>query len=129
MLGILGAWFGWQCSCWVLVLIMWKRANDSPFSHETDTPSLTLSTTEGPTSTVAPTNTITPTATYTETPTPTPELRPFIMAGEPETAGSEMIPQQQLGCDWLVITGQVWDWDYPSDRGNYACMGSEQVHD
>lgn len=109
MLGILGG------LVWLAMLVLGigpyhvEGPTMTPSATETHTPSLTQSTTEGPTSTVAPTNTITPTATYTETPTSTPELRPFIMAGEPETMSSEMIPQQQLGCDWLVIAGQVWD--------------------
>lgn len=109
MLGILGG------LVWLAMLVLGigpyhvEGPTMTPSATETHTPSLTQSTTEGPTSTVAPTNTITPTATNTETPTPTPELRPFIMAGEQETMSSEMIPQQQLGCDWLVIAGQVWD--------------------
>jgi hypothetical protein len=81
----------------------------TPSPTETQTPSRTVSTTAAATSTVTVTNTITPTTTNTLTPSPTPELLPFILAGEPETMSSEMIPQQQLGCDWLVIAGQVWD--------------------
>ena len=109
MLGVLGGLI------WLAMLVLGigpyhvegPTMTPSPTATRTMRPATSTST--GPTSTLTPTLTLTPTATSTETPTSTPELRPFILAGEPETMSSEMIPQQQLGCDWLVIAGQVWD--------------------
>ena len=66
------------------------------------TASVTQTLTPIPTST--PTQTLTPTITLT----PTLELRPFILMGEPETMSSALI-RPELGCEWLVIAGQVWD--------------------
>ncbi len=65
-----------------------------------------------------PTATLEPAAKPTDTPAPiptpsatfiaTPELYPFVLDGEPEPVPSVMI-RPQLGCEWLVIAGQVWD--------------------
>ena len=41
-------------------------------------------------------------------PSATPEILPFVLDGEPEPVPSVMI-RPKLGCDWLVIAGQVWD--------------------
>jgi hypothetical protein len=60
------------------------------------------------TQTVAVTSTLMPTRTPTLTPSSTPELFPFILIGEPETMSSDLL-RPSLGCDWLVIAGQVWD--------------------
>ena len=49
-----------------------------------------------------------PTLNPTVTPSPTLELLPFILIGEPETMSSALI-RPSLGCDWLVIAGQVCD--------------------
>ena len=57
---------------------------------------------------VADIPTSTPTLTPTLTPTPTLELLPFILIGEPETMSSDFI-RPSLGCEWLIIAGQVWD--------------------
>jgi len=55
---------------------------------------------------------LTPTHTLAYTPTispsPTPELFPFILIGEPEMMSSDLL-RPSLGCDWLVVAGQVWD--------------------
>jgi hypothetical protein len=50
----------------------------------------------------------TPTLTSTIAPSPTLELLPFILIGEPETMSSALI-RPGLGCEWLIIAGQVWD--------------------
>jgi len=60
------------------------------------------------TQTVTVASTPTATLTPTFTPSPTRELMPFILIGEPETMSSDYI-RPSLGCDWLVIAGQVWD--------------------
>ena len=109
MIGVLGG------LVWLAMLVL----GIGPYYVEgpTLTPSATVtrtmrpatSTSSGPTITLTPTLTMTPTKTATATPTATPELRPFILGGEPETMSSEMIPQQPLDCDWLVIAGQVLD--------------------
>jgi hypothetical protein len=44
----------------------------------------------------------------TATATSTPELFPFVLDGEPEPISSDYI-RPQLGCDYLLIAGQVWD--------------------
>ncbi len=72
------------------------------------TPSPSRTPTANPTMTLTQTSTPTNTQVPTETPTPTLELRPFILSGEPEAINDAMIPPT-LGCDWLVIAGQVWD--------------------
>lgn len=56
--------------------------------------------------TIAPT--VVPTQTPTVTPSPTPELMPFILIGEQENLSSALI-RPGLGCDTLIIAGQVWD--------------------
>ena len=44
----------------------------------------------------------------TSTDTPVPELFPFILDGQPEAITSDLI-RPELGCDYLIIAGQVWD--------------------
>ena len=61
-----------------------------------------------PTETQIPTSTMTQTVAPTVTQTPTLEPLPFTLFGEPETWSSDLL-RPQLGCDWLVIAGQVWD--------------------
>lgn len=68
----------------------------------TEVPSATVTETLGPTTTA----TLTQTPTITESPTP--ELFPFVLIGEPEWMSSALI-RPSLGCEWLVIAGQVWD--------------------
>ena len=69
-----------------------------------DTPQLSPTITH----TAASTLTATPTLTPTVTPSPTLELMPYILIGEQETMSSALI-RPGLGCDWLIIAGQVWD--------------------
>jgi hypothetical protein len=71
-------------------------------SGSTVTPSQTV------TQTAAVAHTLTPTFTPTITPSPTLELMPFILIGEPELISSALI-RPSLGCEWLIIAGQVWD--------------------
>lgn len=66
----------------------------------------TLSPTERLTATS--TITITPSLTPSVTPSPTLELLPFVLIGEPETMSSALL-RPSLGCEWLIIAGQVWD--------------------
>jgi len=66
------------------------------------TPSLSV--TESALFTSTTTQTLMPTVTLT----PTHEILPFILFDEPEFMNSALI-RPQLGCDWLVIAGQVWD--------------------
>jgi len=56
----------------------------------------------------SPSETIVPSLTPTFTPTATPELFPFVLDSEPEPVPSVMI-RPRLGCDFLIIAGQVWD--------------------
>lgn len=58
--------------------------------------------------TLMPTETAAPSATPTITPTATLEPMPFIPFGDPETLSSDLL-LPNLGCNWLVIAGQVWD--------------------
>lgn len=71
-----------------------------PFSRDTPT--------NTPTQSPTLTQTIAPTLTPTVTPSPTLGLMPFILIGEQETLSSALI-RPGLGCDWLIIAGQVWD--------------------
>jgi len=75
-------------------------------TENTLTPSLTVTHTISPSNTATLTQTLTPTLTFT--PEPTPEPMPFQLKGEPEAMSSDLI-RPGLGCDWLVIAGQVWD--------------------
>ena len=50
----------------------------------------------------------TPVAFVTLTPTPTLELVPYKMFGDPKTWSTALL-RPDLGCEWLVIAGQVWD--------------------
>lgn len=79
-------------------------------SGVTVTPSQTI------TQTTAVTHTLTPTFTPTVTPSPTLELMPFILIGEPELMSSALI-RPSLGCEWLIIAGQVWDLQDAPVRG------------
>jgi hypothetical protein len=79
-------------------------------SGSTVTPSQTI------TQTTVVTQTLTPTPTPTLTPSPTLELMPFILIGEPEYMSSALI-RPSLGCEWLVIAGQVWDLQDAPVRG------------
>ena len=60
------------------------------------------------TATLQPTELSTPSATATLTQTPTLEQMPFIPFGDPELLSSDLL-LPNLGCDWLVIAGEVWD--------------------
>ena len=60
------------------------------------------------TQTSAATGTFAPSHTPTATPSPTLETFPFILIGEPEAISSDLL-RPSLGCDYLVIAGQVWD--------------------
>ncbi len=97
---------------WLLMLIFgW-----GPYKVETGTITPTVTGTlptlspAPPTSTVtqAPSVTASLTTVPTVTQTPTLEPLPFTLFGEPETWSSDLL-RPQLGCDWLVIAGQVWD--------------------
>jgi len=77
----------------------------------TPSPTATLATSalvQDATTTLQPEDTLTPTTAATLTQTPTPEPMPFIPFGDPETLSSDLL-LPNLGCDWLVIAGQVWD--------------------
>jgi hypothetical protein len=81
---------------------------------------------EGLTPTVSKTAAISATGTATATPnpgstitavsalpatvtiTPTREIFPYQLSGDPEAFSSDLL-RPGLGCDWLVIAGQVWD--------------------
>ena len=103
---------------WLAMLIFgW-----GPYTSEVinPTPSLTAISIFTSGSTVTPSQTttqiaddiLTPTLTMTFTPTVTPsptlELMPFILIGEPEYMSSALL-RPSLGCEWLIIAGQVWD--------------------
>jgi len=99
---------------WLMMFIFGLGPYSTP-SQPTETPTLNVILAPSPSSpsatqtlTSVPTSTPTPTLTPTITQTPTLELRPFILMGEPETMSSALI-RPQLGCEWLVIAGQVWD--------------------
>jgi hypothetical protein len=77
----------------------------------TPSPTVTLANStpvQDATATLQPADTATPTVAATLTETPTLEPMPYILFGEPETITSDLL-LPNLGCDWLVIAGQVWD--------------------
>ncbi len=69
-----------------------------------------LTATRTPTSAASATATQIPTSTLTPTLTPSPtlELLPFVLKGEPELLSSALI-RPELGCNWLIVAGQVLD--------------------
>ncbi len=103
---------------WLAMLILgWGPYGGEPLENtptqtslalliDTATPTPPATATSMPTRTPVPT--ATPTNTPTITPSPTLELLPFIIFGEQENLSSDLI-RPMLGCDWLVIAGQVWD--------------------
>ena len=108
--GIMGGlvWLG------MLVFGLGPYAIDAPNSTLTPTsilivpPEIDITFTPSITQTSTTTPTSAPTLTPTFTPSPTVELLPFILSGDPETISSDYF-RPSLGCDWLVIAGQVWD--------------------
>ena len=106
---ILGAFGG---LVWLLMVIFSWGPYQSEEARQTPTHTATTflmdATTPSQSQTVQPTITFVPTRTATVTSTATPEVLPFVLDGEPEPVPSVMI-RPALGCDWLVIAGQVWD--------------------
>lgn len=101
---------------WLVMLIFGLGPYAIDEANATITPTsiilVPLGNTLAPSPTITPTATSTatstPTLTPTVTPSPTLELLPFILIGEPETMSSALI-RPGLGCEWLIIAGQVWD--------------------
>ncbi len=121
VLGLLGGFV------WISMLIFgWGPYANESFenSPEVQTPisivslaslvpsTTTIAPTEAPTSAVIESETevetTIPTEIGTVTSAPTQALLPFILSGEPEPMSSALI-RPGLGCDYLVIAGQVWD--------------------
>lgn len=121
VLGILGG------GVWLLMVIFgWGPYQSDPLAETvvmTETPFefvLSTSTRAGSPSLIV-TDSPTQDVNFTPTGTFTPELFPFILDGQPEAITSDLI-RPQLGCDYLVIAGQVWDL-----QGD-PVLGSAQVH-
>lgn len=101
---------------WLMMLIMGWGPYTVDEDHTTPTQTLisviVLRGTPTATPTSAFTATTTPTGSSTQaptlTPSPIPELMPFILIGEQENLSSALI-RPGLGCDTLIIAGQVWD--------------------
>jgi hypothetical protein len=97
---------------WLLMLIFgWGPYKTSEVGG-TPTVSETVSISMNSTGTVTPNPGATITAasasTATATVTPTREILPYQLSGDPEVFSSDLL-RPGLGCDWLVIAGQVWD--------------------
>lgn len=97
---------------WLLMLIFgW-----GPYkvSGEEATPTVTATLLTGSPSTATATQspgltpTITPAPTFTVTITSTSEPLPFQLNKDPEVFSSALL-RPELGCEWLVVAGQVWD--------------------
>ncbi|MDY6872422.1 MAG: hypothetical protein SVR81_00430 [Chloroflexota bacterium] len=97
---------------WLLMLIFGWGPYQVAVSQATGEPTATapviVSASEEVSETVQPTNTDEPTLMPTITPTPTLEPMPFTLEGEPETLTSDLL-RPGLGCDVLIIAGQVKD--------------------
>lgn len=101
---------------WLSMLIFgWGPYDTEPVesvSVITETPVFTevsnATMTETPHQVVVSTGTSAPSAEPTAAPTLTLAPMPFVLIGEPEYMNSALI-RPQLGCEWLVIAGQVWD--------------------
>lgn len=109
-IGILGG------AIWLIMLIfgLGPYAIEPVRTTRTLTPTdiLISGVTQAPAGLITSTPTLTPTfapeITPTATPSPTLALLPYILIGEPEYMSSALI-RPSLGCDWLVIAGQVWN--------------------
>lgn len=121
VLGILGG------GVWLLMVIFgWGPYQTDPFPKTatiTETPFEFVLSTSTPTGSppVIVSDSPTQDANFTPSATSAPELFPFILDGQPEPITSDLI-RPQLGCDYLVIAGQVWDL-----QGD-PVLGSAQVH-
>lgn len=97
---------------WLLMVIFgwgpYQGVEAEPTPTQTAATFLTDNVTPTQTLTGQPTETLVPTRTATLTPTATLEVYPFVLDGQPEPVPSIMI-RPKVGCDWLVIAGQVWD--------------------
>ena len=104
---------------WLMMLLMGWGPYAADEFHTTPTqtliPVMVLRGTSTPTPTSAITAAVTPTDSPAQAPTLTPspissptlELMPYIVIGEQETLSSALL-RPGLGCDWLIIAGQVW---------------------
>ncbi len=97
---------------WLLMLIFGWGPYQIEASQATGEATLTLPviviSSEDATETIQPTDTDEPTPAPTITQTPTLEPMPFTLEGEPETLTSDLL-RPGLGCDVLIIAGQVKD--------------------
>ncbi len=97
---------------WLIMLL----SGLGPYKVDAPTPTVSRPITQSGEDTVTVggimTNTATPSPmlslTLTPTPSPTSEPMPFRLKGEPEALNSDLI-RPELGCDWLIIGGQVRD--------------------
>ncbi len=96
---------------WLLMLIFGWGPYQAAVTDPTGTPEPALPLAEIVSTsdvTISPQPTSTQTVTPTVTFTPTLELMPYILSGAPEPMNSALI-RPRLGCEWLIIAGQVWD--------------------
>ncbi|MFU8826763.1 MAG: hypothetical protein ACNA70_04645 [Brevefilum sp.] len=118
-IGILGG------AIWLIMLIfgLGPYAIEPIKATRTLTPTdiLISGVTQAPPELITSTPTLTPTFAPeilppTITPSPTRALLPYILIGEPEYMSSALI-RPSLGCDWLIIAGQVWNLQDAPVRG------------
>ena len=81
---------------------------DAMLFNTTDIPSFGIVLTTPDANTIATQGPVLQEPSPTLLPSATPEILPFDLDGEPDPVPSVMI-RPKLGCDWLVIAGQVWD--------------------
>ena len=97
---------------WLLMLIFGWGPYNTGEEDVTPTVSETAAISANTTMTATPNPGVTITAgsasTATVTVTPTREIFPYQLSGDPEAFNSDLL-RPGLGCDWLVIAGQVWD--------------------
>ena len=97
---------------WLMMLIFGWGPYNTGEEKLTPTASETVAVSMNSTATQTPnpgsTSTVAATPTTTATMTPTREVFPYQLSGDPEAFSSDLL-RPGLGCDWLVIAGQVWD--------------------
>jgi hypothetical protein len=97
---------------WLLMLIFgwgpYKPGEEDVTPTASGTIAVSVNTTATPIQNPGATITAAPGSTATATVTPTREVFPYQLSGDPEAFSSDLL-RPGLGCDWLVIAGQVWD--------------------
>lgn len=97
---------------WLVMLIFgwgpYERGEEGGPPTASVTMPISMNSTDGVTPNPGITGTAVPGITSTVTITPTRGVYPYQLSSDQEAFSSDLL-RPELGCDWLVIAGQVWD--------------------